>query len=164
LLEIGRRKPLLRSTIQKVITGGVWSKIVEENTTWIAPGPFWFQQTMRFSLFTMLCRCADFGYKAEGNFFTALNASYNLAMGCKLSISRFLDGFTWYKGKNDGITNGWYNTFHNHESYNHTNDAWKILVRPQPKLPAPPAPSEDAILKNPTALNENGHNGFAYRK
>jgi hypothetical protein len=149
LLEVGRRKSLQRSTIQKVNTGGVCAKAIDEQMTWVIPAPFWLKQTMRFSLFTMLFRCANNGYHAgDGDFFASLFVSYGLAMGTRAAISRFLDGYTWYTGKSDGLSNGFYNTFHGFENNGANADSWKNLVRPQKKKPKPPAPSEDAILKD----------------
>lgn len=151
LMEQGRHKPMILSKIQKVNTHNV-IKVNEDRMTWCEPGPFWFKQPMRFSLFSMLLRCANNGYVAggEGDFWAALFCGYDLARGCKASIARFLDGYTWYKGKNDGRTNGWYNTFQGLEATPHGSDHWKILVRPKPKMPKAetPPPSEDTILKD----------------
>lgn len=151
LLEGGRRKPIQRSLIQKVSTGGVIVPLTEKMMTWCEPGPFWFKQSMRFSLFTMLLRCANLGYVAGdgGDFWSALFLSYNLAQGTKASIVRFLDGYTWYKGRNNGLVNGWYNTFHGLETHAANADGWKVLVRPKPKPVKPDDPDlPDAVLKN----------------
>ncbi len=122
LLEVGRKKPICRSQIKKIAGD---NKIV-----WVEPGPFWLKQPMRFSLYTMLFRCA---IKYNGDFFGALVGGYDLAMETKASIMRFLDGYTWYTGKNDGKTVGWHDTFYELGGLSFDDKRWKILIRPNSK-------------------------------
>lgn len=124
LVEAGRKNPINRTSFQRVES--------QPNVVYVNPGPFWLRQPMRTSLFTILLRCASYGYEQNGDFFASLFLNYDLARECKNSILRFLDGYTWYVGDENGTVNGWYSVFGNID-HNHDSAFWKVLIRPKKK-------------------------------
>lgn len=79
---------------------------------WIRPSRWWTINPVKRSLFTLLIRCGENYIVEENNFKEAL-FSDPYSKGTKYAISRFLSGYTKYKGNKKG----WFDQF-NETKYN----------------------------------------------
>ncbi|RDJ35289.1 MAG: hypothetical protein DWQ19_10770 [Crenarchaeota archaeon] len=80
-------------------------------TIWVEPSSWWTSKGMRFSLFTILLRAAQYYKCSDRNFKGALNSALYIKRTEK-AVERFLQGYTNYTKKSNGYSyNGWLATF-----------------------------------------------------
>jgi hypothetical protein len=86
------------SSRRKITKRTVFMRTPHDNILWIQPGPFWVNEYVRRSFFTLCLRSGQWYRRSKQDFDKAMY-HYDIAKTTKPAVERFLEGFTYYTGE-----------------------------------------------------------------